>query len=1065
MHYGTAAIWIFAEAHSAKFVIIASLLVASSTQLQIEGATGVRDPLTILVLVGATVAAVVTLATSIAALLIVAHSNSRLRQEVKAERVRREEERLRRDREIEAALKRAQEAQRIEDHADRYRQRLASDKSITELKILTMTWPLDLISIYVQLVLHHQTRPDFIHEDLLKAEALQDPNLLLRASQLQLEKRANVAIPPDEAIRIYKRCVIVGNPGAGKTTLLKYLALKSASRQLSGLSDVPIHIDLNVFVSSKVSVGPDESHPLLAFAAEKWGKDYDFPKADAYKYLEKNLQTGNALLLLDGLDETLTGINMEEAEKSYNRIAGLILKMAKDYPQAHIVVTARIAGYQQHSPLSGFTELEILDFRPRDIEQFIHNWFINHPARRDPRQAFELNEKLRQIPRIQSLASNPLLLALVVLVYEKLPKLPMLPERRAAIYDRCVETLLAEWDSDPSHTGKRERVRPLTVTNTRRLMEKVAWHFHRQGRRFFPKDDIIEQIKGFIFYENISCESAKVVLEEIAEETGLLREFATGWYGFLHLTLQEFFVSQEIDHRKDDGFTTLFEHIGDPWWEEVLLLYAERTAFQEKLLKTLLMHEDQATDTLFHTYLLLVGRCQAAHPTKTKRQEEISSRLFELLHTTSYSLTRQQTAEVLAELGISYKDENEQLMEMVIDEQLDICVRTSIVDALGLFCSGPPAEKLAQYLANDLIHPKIRIRIALALGKSAVRFVSDQLIELLERRLLDDDIRVSIAAALGASGEIALASKLVPLLMNNTIERGVKVRCSIADAIGTLGDTSVVLALRQLLPFQDELGFAIYWRVIIALASLGQIENISMLFPILYDDKDYAVWTRREIVDALGSLRLLSLVPDLLPLLPKKEIDWQVRVSIAIAVGAAGDRTIIPKLLEYLADEWIDTNVRASIAAILASLCDVQHIPVLRRVYIDRDIYPQVYRSIIVTRCKLGDTKTISHLLKWLTDTTTELAERLTILDALAALQNNSVVPDLLELLKNSQVPKEVRQSITSVLILLANEPAVIENVRRRLEDLLPTSDIADDIHQALWIVSRRGSGILIDKR
>jgi predicted NACHT family NTPase len=64
---------------------------------------------------------------------------------------------------------------------------------------------------------------------LRTAEEARDPNALLRAGKASLERRASSALDPEEAIRRYRRCVIVGDPGAGKTTLLKFLALKAAS--------------------------------------------------------------------------------------------------------------------------------------------------------------------------------------------------------------------------------------------------------------------------------------------------------------------------------------------------------------------------------------------------------------------------------------------------------------------------------------------------------------------------------------------------------------------------------------------------------------------------------------------------------------------------------------------------------------------------------------------------------------------------------------------------------------------------------------------------------------------
>jgi HEAT repeat protein len=1045
---------------------------ARSLSVLLEMEPGAKDSLALLALIGSIVAMVATLITGVV-LLIVVRSNSNLKKEIAVERAQLAEERARKEREELVALEKAREARRIESLADQYRERLRSDPFMSQLKILTMDWPLDLISVYVQLVLHQQQkRPQFIHEGMLKAETIRDPNVLLRASQLQLESRANAALPPDEAIRLYRRCVIVGNPGAGKTTLLKYLALKSAARQLGGLSDVPIHVDLNAFASHN-------EQDFLDFAARKWDRDYGFPAADARKYMEENLQTGNALLLLDGLDETLTGTTLHIAEEAYKRITTLIGQTASRYHQACIVVTARIAGYRQRLPLMGFTELEILDFRPRDIEQFVNNWFNYHPQGQQPKEALELNDRLKQTPRIQSLVSNPLLLALVVLVYDQQQELPDL---RTDLYKQCVETLLS-WDSDRGHPEKRKRLRILDTEEKRRLLIKVAWNFHQQGQSFFPQEDLLKVIEKFLNEERIlqkpsvvervlSSEHtqetetirltlAEKILEGVAVETGLLKEYATEWYGFLHLTLQEYFVSQEIDGR-EDGFSTLLQHIGEAWWEEVLLLYAGSTRFQDKLLTELLEHEDRGSiplARLFHTNLLLAGRCLAAHPRETELWSKICERLFDLLTTTPYSLTRQQAAEALAELDD--EEINRRLLEMIIDEQLALDVRISIVNALAIVCNGPLAETLAKYLANDLLHLEIRIRVAQVFSRSAVRFVAHQLIELLERRRLDDDIRVSIAATLGMSGEIILASKLVPLLTNTALERGVKVRCSIADAIGTLGDTSVIPSLRQLLLLdKNTLSFPIRWHIIVALGALGQTESFAELLPLLYDDKGYSLWMRREIMDAIGSLRLLSLVSDLLPLLITNEIDWQVRVSIAIALGAAGDRSIIPQLIEHVSNERINANVRTSIATILGSLCDSNDKQTLRRMHVDRELYPHVYRSLFTTRCRLGDTGTTTSLLRWLTDDKIELAERLNILDALAALQDNSIVPELLQLLEDTRTPEEVQQSIATILVQFANDATTISEIQQRLEALLSRSTIADDIHRTLWTVSRRGTDI-----
>ncbi len=115
-----------------------------------------------------------------------------------------------------------------------YRDLLRSDPRITSLQILDMSHPLTVTSVYVSLRLHREARTGYeLDPELLAAEARRDPNTLLQASQKRLESKASTALDPTKAIRTYKHCVIVGDPGAGKTTLLKYLALKSASNQIS----------------------------------------------------------------------------------------------------------------------------------------------------------------------------------------------------------------------------------------------------------------------------------------------------------------------------------------------------------------------------------------------------------------------------------------------------------------------------------------------------------------------------------------------------------------------------------------------------------------------------------------------------------------------------------------------------------------------------------------------------------------------------------------------------------------------------------------------------------------
>ncbi|MBO0795547.1 MAG: NACHT domain-containing protein, partial [Ktedonobacteraceae bacterium] len=202
-------------------------------------------------------------------------------------------------------------------------------------------------------------------------------------------------------------CVFTGDPGAGKTTLLRYLTLKAANGQLHNLPDFPIYIELNHFASSGY-------HDLLDFISTRWDDRYGFPKGDARSCIEEHLKEGKALLLLDALDETVIGNSIDTAEHSYQRISDAITELAARYHQSAIVVTVRKASYLKHNRLSGFTELELVDFRPEDMDRFMDNWFLNSTEPGAPTSARDLKAKLSRNVRLQALAANPLLMTLLL---------------------------------------------------------------------------------------------------------------------------------------------------------------------------------------------------------------------------------------------------------------------------------------------------------------------------------------------------------------------------------------------------------------------------------------------------------------------------------------------------------------------------------------------------------------------------------------------------------------------------------------------------------------------------
>lgn len=743
-----------------------------------------------------------------------------------------ERERQRKEMDANTALEAMHQAQNMTERIQAYRETLNADPRIARLQILDMSRPLDVMRVYVRVQLHLKTRYGYeISPALLSAETQQDPSALLQANLVYLEERAHTALEPLEAIFQYTHCVIIGDPGAGKTTLLKFLALQSINKQLSKLPDMSIHIELNAFANSN-------STDLLDFASTKWDDRYGFPKEEALTCMKEHLKEGKALLLLDGLDETVIGNTFEIADSSYRRVATAIMKLATRYHRSPIVVTARKADYHQRMPLEGFTELEVLDFRPQDIHKFVTNWFTYHSDSYRQGSASDLNIKLELNPRIQALATNPLLLSLIIIVYEAHLTLP---DRRTELYRLCVETLLTKWDAS-RNIRRRHEFKP---EHKLQLLEEVAWYFHCKGRRYFPQDELLSVIANFLPVIGLSVEQNERVLAEIATENGLLKEQARNWYGFLHLTLQEYFVAKYIvDHNE---LATLLKYQGASWWDEVILLYAGQTTDAGPLLQHLLQLNNEEA-------LSLAGRCLAARPSirQTSLREEIKSELFNSLVELKYPTKTDKIAEALVEIG-------------------GIEINT----------------RLVHMLSNETVDKNFREALAVVLGKLAEPSVAPLLLSQLMDAQLDHDIRQSITDAFSKLVERFVALNLQALISDAQLDANF--RQTIAAASGKLGESSVAPALQKLLS-DPQLDLTVRQSIIVVLCKLGEAFVTPALLKLL-SDPQLDISMRQNIAIFLGSLEEPSIASALQLLLSAQQLDPSVRGSIVAVLEKLGKAT------------------------------------------------------------------------------------------------------------------------------------------------------------------------------
>ena len=630
-----------------------------------------------------------------------------------------------------AARREEEAAQQEEAFAQEYRQALCTDPQLTMIQVLDMDHPLTLDDIYVRVRIHRERR---YRASLESAESSMqtgqehDPLAILRSQQKYLEERERAGLEPEQAVQQHLQSVVVGDPGAGKTTLLKYLTLQVARGNFREIADDAVFVSLHTFARKRQG---DEG--LLEYILRDWQRVYHFEEAHARRFLQSRLRAGRMLVLLDALDETMLGDDSEQAEQTYQTIHEAVSDLRRAYPQTPMMVTARKAAYHQHAPLVGFDLLEVVDFLPEQVEAFVRNWFRHDPQEERRDMAEGLLASLQNNPRLSALAANPLLLGLIAYTYEENNE--RLPSNRADLYKICVETLLRKWDD------KRRIRRAHPAINTyeqERLLPRVAWHFHAQGLRYFSRRELLVCIKDFAesLGKSTREEHLQDILDEITSDNGLLREQAHETYGFLHLTLQEYFAARHLANTH--SLDVLLEQLGHPWWEEVILLYAGLADDASELLMRLLSPggDGEAPEDIFCSKLLLAGRCLAAQVQLTLQRDlraAIPLRLREQL-SSPFSLLQQQAAEVLAEIGRTYPEHeaNNWLLEMVANTNVPLKLRLLVLDGIGSAGGRELQRRLLSLLRQPSLSRSIATKIVDLLQKSRDRALVPQLKELLE---------------------------------------------------------------------------------------------------------------------------------------------------------------------------------------------------------------------------------------------------------------------------------------------------------------------------------------------
>ena len=393
-----------------------------------------------------------------------------------------------------------------------------------------------------------------------------------------LGSRVGGPVPLLDLLEEHDGLIILGDPGAGKTTFLKYLALRLAQGQGEALrlgARLPILVPLSAYAGALA----EQDVPLDEFIVEHHrNRGIDLP-LDAV--LSEALAAGGALVLLDGLDE------VRELSRRH-----LVVKRVEDFFSVQrrngnkFVLTSRVVGYREVRPsVEGLAECTLVDFEAEEIEQFVEKWTAaleraarGHTAvaaQEARREREELLNAIHGKPGVRRLASNPLLLTILALMKRQGVALP---ERRAELYEKYVETLLNNWNLARGLDGRSGR--ELDVKQTVRVLAPLALWMQETsaGVGLAKREDVRRKLEEIYQARGIPDpeQAAGQLLEDVHDYAGLLLERGPGEYGFIHLTFQEYLAAVAIAQRGQSDLTPVVQalgaHVGDDNWHEPTLL-------------------------------------------------------------------------------------------------------------------------------------------------------------------------------------------------------------------------------------------------------------------------------------------------------------------------------------------------------------------------------------------------------------------------------------------------------------------------------------------------------------
>ncbi|MFI1398075.1 NACHT domain-containing protein [Streptomyces sp. NPDC020681] len=226
---------------------------------------------------------------------------------------------------------------------------------------------------------------------------------------------------------IIDRTVLLGDPGCGKSTTCQVLMHRRATDAGGPLPFLVVLRDFALSDADERSVVDHIEHRLETY--------YQCPPPPGA--VNRLLLAGTASVIFDGLDELVDSARRRE-------VTEIVELFATRYPQAAVLVTSRVVGYNEARLDDRFFECYRLGpFDEARTEAYVTKWFAQEEGQTAEESRHVADAFLAESGGIEDLRSNPLMLALMCLLYRGTGSIP---RSRPEVYEQCATMLFHKWD-------------------------------------------------------------------------------------------------------------------------------------------------------------------------------------------------------------------------------------------------------------------------------------------------------------------------------------------------------------------------------------------------------------------------------------------------------------------------------------------------------------------------------------------------------------------------------------------------------------------------------------------